>query len=83
MRHGRRPVGYELEAKKRAGSNNCYICQQLVDIEERSQIGFQKCIFENHVNGAIAELTQEPIITPCSLLYLKYTRLRQLTILLL
>ena len=71
-----------MEARRK-GQAGCWICSQLVDVEERSTAGCQKCIFEISQSQAVTDLTQEPAIVPCSLLYLKYTRMRQLTILLL
>ena len=71
-----------MEARRK-GQAGCWICAQLADPEERGTAGYQKCIFESSQSQAVTDLTQEPAIVPCSLLYLKYTRMRQLTILLL
>lgn len=63
------------------GSNpgfNCELCLTILP----NQNNRCPCMFSKQPSPA-TDLVPEPLLTPCSLLYLKYTRLRQLTILLL
>ena len=64
-----------------AGANpnfNCDLCLTILPHQNNRC----PCMFSKQPSPA-TDLNQEPIMVPCSLLYLKYTRLRQLTILLL